>query len=185
MKQTNASESGQTAATETFSWIPSALMSTMYTNDRELTSTLYKVLYTVLTPISLTDDMLRTKRFLLFTSQLDERSGRAFQTFPARQVQSEKYLVAYLDAAEKFNGGVAESGDATALEKRLDMVCHSVAVMLGMEEGAIQRKTDLKKWAQGNDRRGFKLLRDLIDPEKDFKAWRKSQVLSKGKWLIL
>src|SRR6266516_5028373 len=100
----NKSESGQTAATETFSWIPSALMSTMYTNDRELTSTLYKVLYTVLTPISLTDDMLRTKRFLLFTSQLDERSRRAFQTFPARQVQSEKYLLVYLDAAEKYNG---------------------------------------------------------------------------------
>jgi len=153
----------------------------MYTNDRELTSTLYKVLYTVLTPISLTDDTLRTKRFLLFTSQLDERTRRAFQTFPARQVQSEKYLLAYLDAAEKYNGGVPETGDATSLEKRLDMVCHSVARMLGMEEGAAQRKTDLKKWAQGNDRRGFKLLRDLIDPDKDFKAWRKSQVFSKRK----
>ena len=151
-------------------------MSTMYTNDRELTSTLYKVLYTVLTPISLTDDMLRIKRILLFTSQLDDRSLRAFQTFPARQVQSEKYLLVYLDAAEKYNGGVVETGDATALEKRLDMVCHSVAGMLAMEEGVVQRKTDLKKWAQGNDRRGVKLLRDLIDPEKDFKAWRKSQV---------
>ena len=114
MKQTNTSESGQTAATETFSWIPSALMSTMYTNDRELTSTLYKVLYTVLTPISLTDDMLRTKRFLLFTSQLDERSRRAFQTFPARQVQSEKYLLAYLDAAEKLMEEFPRSGDATS-----------------------------------------------------------------------
>lgn len=181
MKQTNISESGQTAAMETFSWIPSALMSTMYTNDRELTRTLYKVLYTALTPISLTDDMSRTKRFLLFTSQLDERSRRAFQTFPARQVQSEKYLLAYLDAAEKYNGGVVETGDATSLEKRLDIICHSVAGMLGTEEGAVQRKTDLTKWAQGNDRRGFKLLRVLIDPEKDFKAWRKSQVSSKEK----
>jgi hypothetical protein len=34
----------------------------------------------------------------------------------------------------------------------------------------------LKKWAEGNDRRGFKLFRDLIDPAKDFKTLRKTQV---------
>jgi hypothetical protein len=174
-RQTNDSASGQAAATDTFSWIPSALMSTMYTNDRDLTATLYKLLFTVLAPLSTTDDMLRTRRLLLFTRQLDTRSRAAFHAFPLRQKQSERYLLAYIDAAEKYNGGIVET-DTTEVGKKLNSVCDAVAGLLGMPEGSIQRKMDLKKWAEGNDRRAFKLLRELIDPEKDFKAWRKAQV---------
>lgn len=163
------------AATETFSWIPSALILTMYTNDRDLTSILYKVLYTVLIPFNITDDMLRTKRLLLFTSQLGEKSHRALQTLPLRQLQGEQYVLAYLDAAEKLNGGeIAENKDDVT--RRFDAVCTSVAALLGMPESSAQRKADLKKWGEQNDRRGFKLFRDLIDPEKDFKTIRKTQV---------
>lgn len=168
------------AATETFSWIPSALILTMYTNDRDLTSILYKVLYTVLIPFNITDDMLRTRRLLLFTSQLGEKSHRALQTLPLRQLQSEQYVLAYLDAAEKLNGGEAENKDAVL--KRFDAVCTSVAALLGMPESSAQRKADLKKWGEQNDRRGFKLFRDLLDPEKDFKTLRKTQVCSPGKF---
>ena len=119
--------------------------------------------------------MQRTRRLLCFASQLDEKSRKAFQLFPIRQIQSEQYLLAYVDAAEKYNGGVVES-DEDVVAKRLDAVCTSVAGMLGMAESHAQRKADLKKWAEGNDRRGFKLLRDLVDPDKDFKSWKKSQV---------
>jgi hypothetical protein len=169
------SASGQDAATETFSWIPSALVSTMYTDDKDLLSALYRVLYTVLIPLSITDDMLRTRRLLLFVSQLhDERTRAAFQSLPNHQSQAEAYVLAYLDAAEKYNGGEVESGK-DEVEKRLDYVCGYVAALFG-NEGSTQRKTDLKKWGEGNDRRGFKLLRDLIDPEKDFKTLRKTQV---------
>ena len=171
----NRSASGHMAATETFSWIPSALILTMYTNDRDLTSILYKVLYTVLIPFNITDDMLRTKRLLLFTSQLGEKSHRALQTLPLRQLQSEQYVLAYLDAAEKLNGGeIAENKDDVT--RRFDAVCTSVAALLGMPESSAQRKADLKKWGEQNDRRGFKLFRDLINPEKDFKTLRKTQV---------
>jgi sister chromatid cohesion protein PDS5 len=170
------SASGQVAATETFSWIPSALVSTRYTNDRDLLSTLYKVLYTVLVPLSITDDMLRTRRLLLFTSQLhEERTRTAFQSLPGCQAQGERYLSAYIDAAEKYNGGVVESGKDEAA-KRLDNLCAAIATLIGMDDGYTPRKTDLKKWAEGNDRRGFKLFRDLIDPAKDFKTLRKTQV---------
>lgn len=147
----------------------------MYTNDRDLTTILYKVLYTVLIPSKITDDMLRTKCLLLFTSQLGEKSHRAFQSLPRRQLQGEQYLLAYLDAAEKYNGGeIAENKEDVT--KRLDAVCTSVATLLGMPESAGQRKADLKKWGEQNDRRGIKLFRDLIDPEKDFKTLRKTQV---------
>ena len=148
----------------------------MYTSDRDLSATLYKALYTVLTPLSITDDMLRTRRLLLFIGQLDRRSRMAFQSIPLRQKQSERYLQAYLDAAEKYNGGVVETA-ATDAATKLDAICASISNLMGMPETAAQRKADLKKWAEGNDRRAFKLMRDLIDPEKDFKAWRKAQVL--------
>jgi len=148
----------------------------MYTSDRDLSATLYKALYTILTPLSITDDMLRTRRLLLFISQLDRRSRMAFHSIPLRQKQSERYLQAYLDAAEKYNGGVVVSA-ATDVEKTLDTICASISNLLGMPETAAQRKADLKKWAEGNDRRAFKLMRDLIDPEKDFRAWRKAQVM--------
>jgi hypothetical protein len=100
-----------------------------------------------------------------------------FLTFPQRQVQYEPYFPAYIESAEKYNGGVVEDGDSSELEKKLDTFCGSIAFHLwGPGEVSVQRKADLKKWAVGNDRRGFRLLRDLIDPEKDFKSWRKSQV---------
>jgi hypothetical protein len=169
------SASGQDAATQTFSWIPAALVSTMYTDDKDLLSALFKVLYTALIPLSITDDMLRTRRLLLFASQLhDERARAVFKMLPNRQSQGELYVLAYVDAAEKYNGGEVESGKNEA-EQRLDRVCGSVVALLGTE-GFTQRKADLKKWGEGNDRRGFKLLRDLIDPEKDFKTLRKTQV---------
>jgi hypothetical protein len=120
--------------------------------------------------------MLRIRRLLLFASQLDERSRKAFETFPKRQAQAEVYLRAYVDASERYNGGIVTEGDVVEAGKRLDSVCGVIAGVLGMQEGAAQRKVDLKKFAEGNDRRGFKLLRDLFDPEKDFKSWRKSQV---------
>ena len=148
----------------------------MYTNERDLSATLDKALYTVLTPLSISDDMLRTRRLLLFISQLDRRSRMAFHSIPLRQKQSESYLRTYVDAAEKFNGGVVETGAADAA-KAVDAICTSISNLMGMPETAAQRKSDLKKWAEANDRRGFKLMRDLIDPEKDFKAWRKTQVL--------
>ena len=170
------SASGHVAAMETFSWIPSALVSTAYINDRDLRSTLTKVLNTSLIPFSITDDVLRTRRLLLFASQLDDRSQVVFQSFPLRQSQSELYLQLYLDAAEKYNGGVVEEGKLEESKKKLDTACDKVAAFLGMPEGDAQRKVDLKKWAENNDRRGFKLLRDLIDTEKDLKTLRKAQV---------
>jgi hypothetical protein len=154
----------------------------MYANDRDLSAALYKALYTVLTPLSITDDMLRTRRLLLFISQLDQRSRMAFHSIPLRQKQLEPYLQAYVDRAEQYNGGVVETGAADAAATKLDGICTSISNILGMPETAAQRKSDLKKWAEANDRRGFKLMRDLIDPEKEFKAWRKTQVLT---WVIL
>jgi len=147
----------------------------MYKGDRDQFAALYKALYTVLTPLSITDDMLRTRRLLLFISQLDRRSRIAFQSIPLRQKQQERYLEAYVDAIEKYNGGVVES-DVDDTMNRLDTICSLIANVMGMPEAAAQRKADLKKWAEANDRRGCKLMRDLIDPEKEFKAWKKSQV---------
>jgi hypothetical protein len=102
----------------------------------------------------------------------------AFHSIPLRQKQSEPYLQAYVDLAEQYNGGVAETGAADAAATKLDKICTSISNLLGMPETAAQRKSDLRKWAEANDRRGFKLMRDLIDPEKDHKAWRKAQVLT-------
>jgi hypothetical protein len=167
------SASGQVAAVETFSWIPSALLSTVYTADRDLTACLYKLLYMVLTPLTIADDMLRTRRFLMFASQLDKRSFEAFISFPTRQAQGQMYVLAYIDAAEKYNGGEGQNEEIT---KRFDTILTSVAGILGMEDTAAQRKADLKKWGETNDRRGFKLLRDLVDSNKDFKTLRKTRV---------
>jgi hypothetical protein len=148
----------------------------MYASDRDLASTLFKVLFTVLIPLSITEDMLRTRRLLLFISELDRKALTAFQYVPLRQKQLQRYLQAYIEAAEKYNGGVVESG-AGGDTQRLDEICNSIANSLGMPETAAQRKSDLKKWAEANDRRGIKLMRDLVDPEKEFKAWRKAQVI--------
>ena len=173
--------SGQTAAMETFSWIPSALVSTMYS---DLPTTLYKMLFAILTPLTMTDDMLRTRRLMLFTSQLDTRSEKAFLACPHRQAQAGRLFLTYIDFAEKYNGGVVES-DPEEADKKLDQACLNVAKTLVEPENVQHLKADLKKWAQGNDRRGFKLFRDLLDPEKDSKAWRKAEVIRFVSLLIL
>jgi sister chromatid cohesion protein PDS5 len=176
----NNSASGQVAATETFSWIPSAILSTMYINDREINSTLYKVFYTTLVPLTITDDVLRTRRLLIFASQLDTYARTAFDSFPLRQSQSQSLLLKYLDAAEKFNGGTE-----AAEGKSLDSMCWTLGTVIGNAEGAEQRTQDLKKWAVNNDRRGFRLLRDLTDPNKDAKTSRKAQVCVRVAGLML
>jgi hypothetical protein len=156
----------------------------MYTADPDVTNTLYKVYYTVLVPLSISDDMQRTQRLLLATSQLDSRSRKACDAFPLRQRQGEIYLKAYLDISEKYNGGVIES-EKEEVEKKFDALCTRIASVLGSPEGIVQRKADLRKWGERNDRRGFRLFRDLIDQERDFKAWRKAQVNLPWMWLIL
>jgi len=151
-------------------------MSTIYTADPDGTNALYKVFYTVLVPLTISDDMQRTRRLLLFASELDTRSRKAFDAFPLRLKQFESFLRAYLDICERYNGGVIES-DKEEVEKKFDSLCNKFANLLGSAEGLPQRKTDLKKWGERNDRRGFRLFRDLIDQEKDFRAWRKAQVV--------
>jgi hypothetical protein len=171
------SESEQAAAIEAFSWIPSALLSVVYTNDRDLISALYKEFYTLLVPLSISNDSARTRRLLIFASQLDERANAVFLTFPTRQTQYEPYFTSYIAVAEKYNGGVVDGGDVSEVEKKVDAFCTQIALNLwGGGDVSVQRKADLKKWAIGNDRRGFKLLRDLVDQDKDIKTWRKSQV---------
>jgi hypothetical protein len=172
------SATGQSAATEMFSWIPAALISTSYILPSEISTMLCRVLFTIIAPLSLTDDMLRTRRLLLFISQLEEdKPQKAFQALPSRQVHYQAFFTSYLEAAESFNGGVVDKDkDKDELERKLDGFCANITKYLTAPENAAQFKADLKKWAERNDRRGFRLLRDLIDPEKDSKALRKSQV---------
>ena len=120
--------------------------------------------------------MQRTRRFLLSAVNLDSRSQKAFDTFPLRQKQGKLYLRTYLDQCERYNGGIIEA-DKETVEKKFDAVCGKIASIIGSPEGVVQRKADLKKWGERNDRRGIKLFRDLLDQEKDFKTLRKTQVI--------
>jgi hypothetical protein len=131
------------------------------------------MLYTVLIPLTITDDMLRTRRLLMFASQLDERSHNVFLSFPTRRAQSDKYILAYADAAEKYNGG---EGAEDKVIQHFDVICGKVAAIFGNAESLGQRKSDLKKFGAENDRRALKMLRELVDPEKDFKTLRRLHV---------
>jgi hypothetical protein len=80
--ETNISAFGQSVPIETWLWIPSALVETMYTDDQDSMKTLYEVLYTILVPLSVSDDILQSRQLMLFSGQLNQRSKTAFQTLP-------------------------------------------------------------------------------------------------------
>ena len=112
-------------------------------------------------------DYLRAVRILLFVKSLDEKASAVFFSFiQKRQVSLSKYLEAYIQYCEKYNGGVMESEEKPTKD-HLSRLISGIANQFP-EPGNVNAY--LWRFAKMHDRRCYRLLQYCIAPETDYKT---------------
>lgn len=111
-------------------------------------------------------DKIRVRRILTLIKCLEGRSRTVFFALQHRQVGNSKLLTAYLEASEKYNGGVVED-DEVAAKSRVSKV---IEMMSKKSPEPSRIAADLWKFAKMNDRRNYHLVRCTIDPKNDYRT---------------
>jgi sister-chromatid-cohesion protein PDS5 len=184
---------GSERTTKLLGSIPSKILGTYYLNDPEISMNVDRLLFDSLLPLSyppikskpatngnsqrslrqsqagdaidVNPDKLRTERILLLVKSLDERGKQVFFALTKKQVGLAKYMSLFLEACEKYNGGVAEDDEADAKARVTKMVeAHTKFLPDG------PRVTDdMWKFAKAHDRRSYALIRFCMAAESDYK----------------
>ncbi|GAO48743.1 hypothetical protein G7K_2913-t1 [Saitoella complicata NRRL Y-17804] len=169
-------EQRSTLGIELVGWVPQAMFATVFLNDVELNVVLDQVIHSDLLPASSGDDKeieARVKRMLWLLANLDDKGRTAFWFMVlGKQGQMSKFLGAFIDLSEKWNGGVNPTDESKVLETNLKKVAAVIAKDFAVEAEREKVEADLIRFARFNDRRGYKSLRTCMDPQSDFKAVR-------------
>jgi sister-chromatid-cohesion protein PDS5 len=184
---------GSERTTKLLGSIPSKILGTYYINDPEISILVDRILFDSLLPLSyppikskpstngnsqrstrhsqggealdVNPDKLRTERILILVKTLDDRAKPVFFAFSRKQIQLAKYMTLFLDACEKWNGGVVEDDEDEARARVARMIeAHTKFLPDG------QRATDdMWKFAKAHDRRAYALIRFCMAAESDYK----------------
>ncbi|KIW02399.1 uncharacterized protein PV09_06219 [Verruconis gallopava] len=184
---------GSEQTAKLFGSIPSKILCTYYINDLEISVVVDRILFESLLPLSyppikgkpisngnsqrstrhsqggdaldVNPDKLRTERILLLVKGLDERAKQVFFALAKKQIQLARYMLSFLEACEKYNGGVSED-DEEAAEARLKRLIEAHTNFL--PDGA-RVMDDMWKFARTHDRRSYSLIRFCLAAESDYK----------------
>lgn len=115
---------------------------------------------------SVDPDKIRTERILLLVNYLDERAKKVFFARCSLQVQLSKYLAAYLQSCEDFNGGVMDKNEGP-IKERLTKLINELTKLL---PDPAKVTADLWKFAKMHDRRSYQLIRFCMAPESDYRT---------------
>ena len=110
-------------------------------------------------------DKIRVERILLLAHGLDERAKKIFFSIGSRQVALSRYLQAYLQACEDYNGGVVNEDEAS-IKQKLTRMINELAKFL---PDPTKVTADLWKFAKLHDRRSYQLMRFCMAPESDYR----------------
>ncbi|KAJ5488657.1 hypothetical protein N7539_003547 [Penicillium diatomitis] len=100
-------------------------------------------------------DKIRVRRILTLLRGLDEKARRVFFVMIARQLSMRSAMTMYLEACEKYNGGVTDKNESQA-KAQLSRVIDSLSKTF---PDASRASADLWKFAKGHDRRSYQLIR--------------------------
>jgi sister-chromatid-cohesion protein PDS5 len=115
---------------------------------------------------SIDPDKIRTERILLLVKYLDERAKKVFFARCSLQAQLSKYLAAYLQSCEDYNGGVMDKNEAS-IKDRLTKLISELSKLL---PDPTKVSADLWKFAKMHDRRSYQLIRFCMAPESDYRT---------------
>ena len=111
-------------------------------------------------------DKIRTERILLVVKHLDERAKKVFFARCSLQAQLSKYLSAYLQSCEEYNGGVMDKNEGS-IKDRLTKLINELSKLL---PDPTKVSADLWKFAKMHDRRSYQLIRFCMAPESDYRT---------------
>ncbi|KAJ5239209.1 Armadillo-like helical [Penicillium chermesinum] len=167
---------------------PSKIFDAFYTNDQEIHVLIDHVLFEILLPLGYppvkpklarggssqsqkqkdsqaTDadqdidvDKIRVRRILTLLRGLDEKARRVFFVTLARQLSMRSAVTMYLEACERYNGGVVDKNEDQA-KAQLSKIIDSLSKTFPDPSRA---SADLWKFAKVHDRRSYQLIRSHI-----------------------
>ncbi|OQD90966.1 hypothetical protein PENANT_c001G10391 [Penicillium antarcticum] len=175
---------------------PSKIFDAFYTNDQEIHVLIDRVLFETLLPLSYppikaklsrgnsnqsqkqkesqasepeqeTDvDKIRVRRILTLLRGLDEKARRVFFVMLARQLSMRSAVTLYLEACEKYNGGVFDK-DEEQIKAQLSKIVDSLSKTF---PDAARASADLWKFAKVHDRRSYQLIRFTMAAVSDYRT---------------
>ncbi|CAG8108430.1 unnamed protein product [Penicillium olsonii] len=111
-------------------------------------------------------DKIRVRRILTLLRGLDEKARRVFFVLLARQMSMRSAATIYLEACEKYNGGVINK-DGDAIKNQLSKIVDSLSKTF---PDASRASADLWKFAKVHDRRSYQLLRFTMAAVSDYRT---------------
>ncbi|KAF9253498.1 hypothetical protein CBS147333_2260 [Penicillium roqueforti] len=175
---------------------PSKIFDAFYTNDQEIHILIDRVLFETLLPLPYppiktklsrgnsnqsqkqkdsqtsepeqeTDvDKIRVRRILTLLRGLDEKARRVFFVMLARQLSMRSAVTLYLEACEKYNGGVVDK-DEESIKTQLSKIIESLSKTF---PDAPRASADLWKFAKVHDRRSYQLIRFTMAAVSDYRT---------------
>ncbi|KAJ6133988.1 Armadillo-like helical [Penicillium sp. IBT 18751x] len=174
--------------------IPSRIFDAFYTNDQEIHLLIDRVIHETLLPLNYppiksklsrsasnqsqkqkdsqpseeeTDvDKIRVRRILTLLRGLDEKARKVFFVMLARQLQLRSAVTMYLDACEKYNGGVIDKDEAD-IKQKLSVIIDSLSKLF---RDPSRSSADLWKFAKVHDRRSYQLIRFAMAAASDYRT---------------
>ncbi|KAK9475982.1 armadillo-type protein [Lipomyces japonicus] len=150
-------------------WIPDRILDLFYLNEKDVNVLIDHCIFEQLLPFEL-DDTKRVIRMLNFLKFLSERSRKAFDAIPARQKQVASGFEIFIQSCEKYNGSIIDDN-----EKEINTKLNTIIDWFAKQFSDVNKaELNLKAFAKLNDRRLYKLIRDCINTESDYKTVQKS-----------
>lgn len=119
---------------------------------------------------SLDPNKIRVERILLLVKGLDDRAKKVFMAVQSRQLMLSRFMHAYLQRCEDYNGGVMEGGEKS-IKEHLGRLINSLAKTFPDHTKVSEH---LWKFAKMHDRRSYQLIRHCITPESDYRTVQKA-----------
>jgi sister-chromatid-cohesion protein PDS5 len=111
-------------------------------------------------------DKIRVRRILTLLRGLDEKARRVFFVMLARQMSMRSAVTLYLEACEKYNGGVVDK-DEEQVKTQLSKIVDSLSKTF---PDASRASADLWKFAKVHDRRNYQLVRFTMAAVSDYRT---------------
>ncbi|KAF3385555.1 Sister chromatid cohesion protein pds5 [Penicillium rolfsii] len=175
---------------------PSKIFDAFYTNDQEIHILIDRVLFETLLPLNYPPiksklsrsassqsqkqkdsqaseseqendvDKIRVRRILTLLRGLDEKARRVFFVMLARQLSMRSAMTLYLEACEKYNGGVVDKNEEQ-VKAQLSRIIDSLSKTF---PDASRASADLWKFAKVHDRRSYQLIRFAMAAVSDYRT---------------
>ena len=188
-------EEGTEEVVSAIGHVPRRILEAFYTGDNEIHASIDVTLFEYLLPVgyppvktkssksdsqrqrgkpgedndvveSVDPDKVRVRRLLTLAKCLEGKSLSVFFALQQRQLGIGKVVSMYLEACEKFNGGIIDEAEAETKDKLTKVI---EALSRSFPEPS-RVTADLWKFAKMHDRRAYHLVKCTLDPTNDYRT---------------